>query len=92
MAKWVKGQRPPGAGKPKGAKSHATPAELWQMMLPDAINVHNEIVNSAKVNPMARLKAADTIIERALGKVPQENRISGKIEFIILPSEQDDGK
>jgi len=70
MAKWVKGQRPQGAGKPKGAKSRMSPAQLFEAMFPDALQVLQDA--SAKDAPWtARMDAAKTIIERHLGKIPQ---------------------
>lgn len=65
----------PGAGKPRGAKTKATIAqkatfaELAKKYAPDALETLKSVMTSSQ-SDSARVAAANSIIDRAYGRVP----------------------
>ncbi len=73
----------PGAGRPKGAKNklnEATKQSLWELAMqaaPDALQTLIEVSKDRTAPPAARISAATSILDRALGKPKQAVEHSG---------------
>ena len=67
----------PGAGRPKGSKHRATVSqkatlsELAKALAPDALNTLGEVMRDKGQSGAARVAAANSILDRAYGRVPQ---------------------
>jgi hypothetical protein len=75
----LKPWRPGVSGNPAGRAK--LPAEIREAALahtPRAIEVLAEVMNDTKTPPATRVMAADKIMDRALGKAPQQVDVKGE--------------
>jgi hypothetical protein len=79
--RWVKGAPSPNpSGRPK------TPDEIKEMFrlrTPEAVAAVFQILNSQKSTKMEKLKAADIILDRGLGKPRQEFEVIDDTQIIV---------
>lgn len=75
-------KRAAGAGRKRGVPNKATFEIKAAALLeaPDALAVAVEIMNDEAVPPAVRLNAAEWIIDRACGKVPQAVELNQKTD------------
>jgi hypothetical protein len=85
--------KPPGRPFPKGVsgnpggrpKAVRKVVELAQANTPAAIQTLIEIHSDPKVDPRARVAAANALLDRALGKPPQAIQVDAEVMAISYP-------
>jgi hypothetical protein len=83
------GFKPGQSGNPGGRKKIPEDIkEAFQKLTPKAVEVLGKILNDKKSKPMEKIKAAEVVLDRALGKATQpisgdeENPIGFKITIV----------
>ena len=64
--------------------------EEFKRIAPEAIKTLERVMKG-KQSAAAKVKAAEIVIERALGKMPQQVQATGEFHFILDPKEAPDG-
>lgn len=84
---WTKGQSGNPSGRPKGRKSNViarTAKERAELYVDQAFKLLSKAVLDTESPMSARVSAANSILDRAYGKAPQDVNVRGSVEHHII--------
>ena len=87
--KFKKGQSGNPGGRPTNTVNGINLSELARTYCPKAIETAAKIMNNDEIQPMARLKACEILMDRGLGKPLQQTELTGKDGERLFPESDD---